>query len=89
MSGKKPTKSGKSGLPKPSVKKEPEGEDEFSVESLCSQTAVLTVRDESNRECPSSPFGCPMSPRWELWLNVRIRPNRDCLIRTGKNQFSK
>ena len=83
MSGKKPAKYGKSELPKPTVKKEPEENNEFSVENLCSRTANLAVRDEPGQECPSSPFGCPMSPRWELWLEVRIRPNRDCLIRTG------
>ena len=89
MSGKKPTKPGNSKLPKPTVKEEPESDEEFSVENLCTHTAVLSVREDSNQECPSSPFGCPMSPKWELWLTVKIRPNKDCMIRTGESsQFN-
>ena len=68
--------------PKPAVKKENE-DAEFSVESLCQATAGLSVGQGSSRECPTSPFGCPMSPRWEIWLRVRVKPNKDCLIRTG------
>ena len=79
----KPEKSGKE-LPKPKPEpqdKENESE-EFSVENLCSRTAGLSVT-----ECPSSPFGCPMSPRWEIWLKVKVKPNKDCLVRTGTLKY--
>ena len=68
--------------PKPPVKEEPD--DEFSIDKLCQKTEGLSVIRENSKECPSSPFGCPMSPKWEVWLRVRVKPNKDCLIRTGK-----
>ena len=68
-----------SSIPKPKseVKKENTDQD-FTVENLCTRTANLSVA-----ECSSSPFGCPMSPRWEIWLKVKVKPSKDCLIRTG------
>ena len=74
-------------LPKPKVevKKERTEDEDISLDNLCQQTAGLSFSRERGRECPSSPFGCPMSPRWEVWLKVRVKPNKDCLIRTGTN----
>ena len=68
--------------PKPKVKKE-NVEPEFSIDKLCQETAGMSIRLENSKECPTSPFGCPMSPKWEIWLKVRVKPNKDCLIRTG------
>ena len=72
-------------LPKPkaTVKKEANDEEDFTIENLCERTAGLSVIRERSRECSSSPFGCPMSPKWEIWLKVKVKANKDCLIRTG------